>query len=72
MEVKEENKDYHIKMGKFTEDNYVKIADWLMQKLQRKINQIRKIEMKETIMIQERMKHEYWFGETIINLFAKK
>ena len=56
LEDKEENRDYRIKRGKFTEDNNVKITGWFIQKLLRKIKQIRKIEMKETIMNQERIK----------------
>ena len=32
LEDKEENKDYHIKRGKFTENNNVEITDWLKQK----------------------------------------
>ena len=53
---KEENKDCHIKRGKFTENNNVKITDWLIQKIQRNVKQIRRIEKKETCMNQERMR----------------
>ena len=56
LEDKEENKDCHIKREKITEDNNVKIADWLIQITPKKIKQIRSIEMKETIMNQERMR----------------
>ena len=74
LEDKEESKDCHIKRGKLTDDNNVKITDWLIQKTPKKS----KTDKKDR---NERNDHEAREDESmnvdlektkVINPFAKK